>query len=123
MASTWAVKRKPVVKPFYPVLRNRWIRAVRPAPRLWMCLAAVGCVLGTVTISSVLTGPSASEALVAIRVAQQELLLAQRIIRDPLLDEAESLLVQARLTLRDRHYEESIVVAHRAYAKAMDLRR
>lgn len=123
MASTWAVKRKPVANPPYPVLRNGWIREVRPAPRLWMCFAAVGCVLGIVTISSVLTGPSASEALVAIRVAQQELLLAKRIMRDPLLDEAESLLDQARSTLKDRRYEKTIVAAREVYAKVVELNR
>jgi hypothetical protein len=85
-----------------------------------MCLAAVGCVLGTATMSSVLTGPSAGATLVAIRVAQQELLLAKRIIRDPLLNEAESLLIRAWSTLKDRRYEESIVAAREAYQKVMD---
>ena len=123
MASTWAVKRKPVTNPPYPILRNEWIREVRPAPRLWICLAVTGCVLGSVATSAVLTGPSASEALVAIRVAQQELLLAKRMIRDPVLDEAASLLVQARSTLKDRRYEETIVAARKAYAKLVDLSR
>jgi hypothetical protein len=88
-----------------------------------MCLAAAGCVLGSVALSSVLTGPSAGQALVAIRVAQQELLLAQRMIRDPVLDEAASLLVQARSRLKDRRYEETIVAARKAYAKVVDLSR
>jgi hypothetical protein len=88
-----------------------------------MCLAAVACVLGSVTLSSVLTGPSGGAALVAIRVAQQELLLARRIIRDPLLNEAESLLALARSTLKDRRYEETIVAARKAYAKVVDLSR
>ena len=123
MANTWAVKRKPVTNPPYPILRNVWIREVRPAPRLWMCLAAAGCVLGSVAISSVRTGPSASAALVAIHVAQQELLLAQRMIRDPVLDEAAALLVQARSTLKDQRYEETIVAARKAYAKVVDLSR
>jgi hypothetical protein len=57
---------------------------------------------------------------VAIRVAKQELLLAKRIIRDPLLNEAESLLVLARSTLKDRRYEESIIAAREAYQKVMD---
>lgn len=85
-----------------------------------MCLAAVGCVLGIVTMSSVLTGPSAGATLVAIRVTQQELSLAKRIIRDPLLNEAESLLVLARSQLKDRRYEESIVATREAYQKVMD---
>jgi len=75
-------------------------------------------------MSSVLTGPSASGALVAIRVTQQELSLAQRIIRDPLLlNQAESLLVLARSQLKGRRYEETIVAARKAYEKVMDLRR
>jgi hypothetical protein len=88
-----------------------------------MCLVAVVGVLGTVTVSSVLKGPSAGDALVAIRVAQQELLLAKRVIRDPLLDEAESFLVLARSRLKDRRYEETIVAARQAYEKVADLGR
>jgi hypothetical protein len=118
MARTWAVKRKPIG--IYPALTGGWTREARAGHRLWMCLAAVGCVLGTVTMSSVLTGPSASATLVAIRVAKQELLLAKRIIRDPLLNEAESLLIRARSTLKDRRYEESIIAAREAYQKIMD---
>lgn len=120
MARAWAVKRKPIGNPPYPALRSGWTREARAGHRLWMCLAAVGCVLGTVTMSSVLTGPSASATLVAIRVAKQELLLAKRIIRDPLLNEAESLLIRAWSTLKDRRYEESIIAAREAYQKIMD---
>jgi hypothetical protein len=119
----WALKGKPAGNPPYPALRSGWTREARAAHRLWMCLVAVGCVLGTVTLSSVLRGPSANEALVTIRVAQQELLLAKRIIRDPLLDEAESLLVLARSRLKDRRYEETIVAARKAYEKVADLSR
>jgi hypothetical protein len=85
-----------------------------------MCFAAVGCVLGIVTLSSVRTGPSAGAALVAIRVAQQELLLAKPALRYPLLNEAESLLIQARSTLKERRYEESILAARKAYQKLVD---
>jgi len=120
MTGTWAVKRKPVGNPPYPALRSGWTREAKAAHRLSTCLAAVGCVLGIVTMSSVLTGPSVGGALVAIRVTQQELSLAKRIIRDPLLNEAESLLVLARSQLKDRRYEESIVAAREAYQKVMD---
>jgi hypothetical protein len=85
-----------------------------------MCFAAVGCVLGIATLSSVHTGPSAGEALVAIRVAQQELLLAKPALRDPLLSQAESLLIQARSTLKERRYEESIWAAREAYQRLVD---
>jgi hypothetical protein len=123
MERTWPVKRKPVGNPPYPALRSGWTREAGAAQRLWLCLAAVGCVLGTVTMSSVLTGPSAGEALVAIRVTQQELLLAQRLISDPVLHEAESLLALARSRLKDRRYEETLVAARKAYEKVVDLSR
>jgi hypothetical protein len=84
-----------------------------------MCFAVVGCVLGFATVSSVRTGPSAGGALVAIRVAQQELLLAKPALRYP-LNEAESLLIQARSTLKERRYEESILAARKAYQKLVD---
>jgi len=119
----WALKRKLAGNPTYPALRSRWTHETKAAHRLWMCLAAVGCVLGTVTVSSILKGPSVGEALVAVRVAQQELLLAKRIIRDPLLDEAESFLVLARARLKDRHYEETIEAARQAYEKVAALSR
>jgi hypothetical protein len=121
--TTWALKRKPVANPPYPALRSGWTRETSAAHGLWMCLVAVVGVLGTVTVSSVLKGPSAGDALVAIRVAQRELLLAKRVIRDPLLDEAESFLVLARSRLKDRRYEETIVAARQAYEKVADLGR
>jgi hypothetical protein len=121
--TTWALKRKPVGTPPYPALGSGWTREARAAHGLWVCLVAVGCVLGIVTVSTVLTGPSAGKALVAIRVAQQELLLTKRIIRDPLLNEAESLLILARSRLKDRRYEETIIAARQAYETVMDLNR
>jgi hypothetical protein len=57
---------------------------------------------------------------VAIRVAQQELLRAKRVLPDPLLSDAESLLELARSTLKERRYEQTIVAARKAYAKVMD---
>jgi hypothetical protein len=123
MARTWALKRKPVGNHSYFTLRSGWSREAGAPHELWMCCAAVVCLLGAVILFSVHTGPSAGKALVAIRVAQQELLLAKRIIRDPLLDEAESFLVLARSRLKDRHYEETIVAARKAYEKVADLSR
>ena len=117
MARTWALRRKPVGNHSYFTLRSREAGAPH---ELWMCYAAVVCLLGAVILFSVHTGPSAGKALVAIRVAQQELLLAKRIIRDPLLNEAESLLMRAWSTLKERRYEESIVAAREAYQKIMD---
>ena len=56
----------------------------------------------------------------AIPVAQQELSLAKPVLRDPLLNEAESLLIQARSTLKERRYEESILAAREAYQRLVD---
>lgn len=123
MAETWAAKRKAIGNPPYPALRRGWNQEARAEPSLWLCLTVVGCVLGTATLSSVLTGPSAGEALLAIRVTQQELLLAQRLIRDPVLHEAESLLALARSRLKDRRYEETLAVARKAYEKVASLSR
>jgi hypothetical protein len=85
-----------------------------------MCCAAIVCVLGAVTLFSVHTGPSSGKALVAIRVAQQELLRAKTVLRDPLLSEAESLLMLARSTFKERRYEESILAARKAYQRIVD---
>jgi hypothetical protein len=120
MARTWALKRKPVGNHSYFTLRSGWSREAGAPHELWICCVAVVCVLGIVTLFSVHRGPSAAKALVAIRVAQQELLQAKAVLRDPLLSEAESLLMLARSTLKERRYEETIVAARKAYAKVMD---
>jgi hypothetical protein len=123
MTGTWAIKRKAIGNSTYPALRSGRNQKAKAEPSLWMCLAAASLVLGIVTLSSVLTGPSAGEALVAIRVTQQELLLAQRLIRDPVLHEAESLLALARSSLKDRRYEETLVAARNAYERVANVSR
>jgi hypothetical protein len=120
MAGTWALKRKPVGNHSYFTLRSGWSREAGAPHDLWICCVAVVCVLGAVTLFSIHTGPSAGKALVAIRVAQQELWQAKMILRDPLLSEAESFLVLARSTLKERRYEESILAARKAYQRMMD---
>jgi hypothetical protein len=77
-------------------------------------------VLGNVTVSSVRTGPSAGGVLTAIRAAQQELVLAKRLLREPVLSEVEALLIRAWSMLKDRRYEESIVAAREAYQKVIE---
>jgi hypothetical protein len=120
MARTWALKRKPVGNHSYFTLRSGWSREAGAPHELWIYCVAVVCVLGAVTLFSVHAGPSAGTALVAIRVAQQELSQAKTALSDPLLDEAESLLALARSTLKERRYEETIVAARKAYAKVVD---
>lgn len=120
MARTWAMKRRPVGNHSYFTLRSGWSREAGAPHELWICCVAVVCVLGAVTLFSVHAGPSAGTALVAIRVAQQELLLAKMVLREPLLSEAESLLEVARSTLKERRYEESILAARKAYQRMVE---
>jgi hypothetical protein len=120
MARTWALKRKPVGNHSYFTLRSGWSREAGAPHELWIFCVAVVCVLGVVTLFSVHTGPSAAKALVAIRVAQQELSQAKMVLREPLLSEAESLLGLARSTLKERRYEESIVAARKAYQRMVE---
>jgi hypothetical protein len=120
MARTWVLKRKPIGNHSYFTLRSGWSTEARTPHKLWIYWVVVGCILWVVTLFSVHTGPSAGKALVAIRVAQQELWRAKMILRDPLLSEAESLLGLARSTLKERRYEESILAARKAYQKMVE---
>ena len=100
MARTWALKRKPFGNHSYFTLRSGWSREAGAPRELWISGVAVVCVLGAVTLFSVHTGPSAAKALVAVRVAQQELLSAKAMLREPLLKEAESRALNSRKTRR-----------------------
>ena len=120
MARTWALKRKPVGNHSYFPLRSGWSTEARTPHKLWTYWIAVGCIVWVVTLFSAHTGPSAGKALVAIRVAQQELLQAKATLPDPLLSEAESLLMLARSTLKERRYEESILAARMAYQRMVE---
>lgn len=90
--------------------------------KLWICLATVGCVLGTVSTLSIQAGPSASNAMIAIRVAHLELFWARIAFRDPAVHEAEFHLNEAWSTLRDRRYEQSIFAAHEALQRVRDIK-
>jgi hypothetical protein len=70
--------------------------------KLWICLAAIGCVLGIVSTLSIQAAPSASTAIIAFRVAHLELFWAKIAFRDSGVHEAEFHLNQAWSTLRDR---------------------
>ena len=88
----------------------------------WICLATVGCVLCTVSALSIQTGPSASNAIIAIRVAHLELFWARNAFRDPTLDEAEIHLALAWSNLKDRRYEQSLLAARGAIERVRDIR-
>jgi hypothetical protein len=88
--------------------------------KLWICLAAIGCVLGTVSTLSIQAAPSASTAIIAIRVAHLELFRAKIAFRDAGVHEAEFHLNQAWSTLRDRRYEQSVFAAYEALQRVRD---
>jgi hypothetical protein len=91
--------------------------------KLWICLAAIGCVLGTVSTLSIQAAPSASTAIIAIRVAHLELFRAKIAFRDAGVHEAEFHLNQAWSTLRDRRYEQSVFAAYEALRDSAEFRR
>ena len=90
--------------------------------KLWICLAAIGCVLGTVSTLSIQARPSPSNAIIAIRVAHLELFWAKIAFRDPAVHEAEFHLDEAWSTLRDRQYEQSIFAAYEALQRVRDIK-
>jgi hypothetical protein len=90
--------------------------------KLWICLAAIGCVLGTVSTLSIQARPSASNAIIAIRVAHLELFWAKIAFRDPAVHEAEFHLNEAWSTLRDRRYEQSVFAAYEALQRVRDIK-
>jgi hypothetical protein len=90
--------------------------------KLWICLAAIGCALVTVSALSVRSGPSAGNAIIAIRVAHLELVWARIALRDHAVDEAERHLNEAWSTLRDRRYEQSIFAAYEALQRVRDIK-
>ncbi len=82
-----------------------------------MWLAIVAVVLVTVKWSSITSGPSADDAIVAIRVAQRDLFEAkksQRGVKTPILDDAEGALNLAWAALKEKRYEDAILAARKA---------
>jgi hypothetical protein len=90
--------------------------------KLWIGLTVIGCVLATVSTLAIQTGPSASNAIIAVRVAHLELFWAKIAFRDPAVHEAEFHLNEAWSTLRDQRYEESIFAAHEALQRVRDIK-
>ena len=79
-----------------------------------MWLAIVAVVLVTVKWSSITSGPTADDAIVAIRVAQRDLFEAkksQRGVDTPKLNDAEGALNLAWAALKEKRYEDAIVAA------------
>ena len=92
---------------------------------MWVWLAAVVVILAIVKWTAIRSGPSANEAMVAIRVAQDELAQAQRIPRaaqSQTLNDAQAALNLAFSRLEEKRYEESILAAHKATASSRKLK-
>lgn len=86
------------------------------ATKIWACISLL-TMLGIAKFSSISGGPSAGQAILAIRVAQRELYEA----RPPVLDsapsairKAEAMLEVASRALREKRYEEAILAAREA---------
>ena len=105
-------------------LDRSWLWGMSPLVKVWAGLAIIVAVLATAKVTSIHTGPSADEAIAAIRVAQRDLAQAQRVYRgtEPLaLKDAQAQLALAWLALKDKRYEEAILVARNAIELARKL--
>jgi len=92
--------------------------------KVWIWVAVVVAVLAIVKVTSIRTGPSADDAIVAIRVAQRDLAEAKRIHRgakSPTLNDAEAQLSLASSALKEKRYEEAILAARKAIELARKL--
>ena len=92
--------------------------------KVWVWFAVIVAVLAIVKVTSIRTGPSADEAIVAIRVAQSELAQAKWIhpgAKFPTLNDAETQLILALSALKEKRYEEAILAARKAIELARKL--
>jgi len=92
--------------------------------KVWVWFAVIVAVLAIVKVTSIRTGPSADDAIVAIRVAQRDLAEAKRIHRgakSPTLNDAEAQLSLASSALKEKRYEEAILAARKAIELARKL--
>ncbi|MBM2802377.1 MAG: Integral rane protein TerC [Deltaproteobacteria bacterium] len=79
-------------------------------------LAIVAVVLASVKWTSISSGPSADDAIVAIRVAQRDLFEAkqsQRALETPTFNDAEGALNFAWAARKEKRYEDAIVAARK----------
>ena len=87
------------------------------ATKIWMCVALVATVLAVVKLTSITTGPSADDAIAAIRVAQREVFEAKRVYQESApsaLKNPEATLRLASEALQEKRYEEAILAARQA---------
>ncbi len=87
------------------------------ANKVWIWLGVILATLVIVKWASIRTGPSANKAIVAIRVAQRELVEAQWVPANKsasVLNDAEAALNLAWSLLEEKRYEEAILAARKA---------
>lgn len=89
--------------------------------KLWICVSAIGCVLGIASIVSI-RETTASNAILAIRVAHLELFSAKRAFRDPAVQEAEFYLADAWSALGQRRYRQAVFSAYEALQKVRGIK-
>ena len=85
--------------------------------RIWIVITTILSVLALVALTSITTGPSADDAIVAIRVAQREVFEAKRVYQESApsaLKNPEATLKLASEALQDKRYEEAILAARQA---------
>jgi len=85
--------------------------------RIWIVSTTIFGVLALIALTSITTGPSADEAIVAIRIAQREVFEAKRLYQESapsVLKTPEATLKLALEALQEKRYEEAIVAARQA---------
>ncbi|MBI2228937.1 MAG: hypothetical protein HYU46_07535 [Deltaproteobacteria bacterium] len=85
--------------------------------RIWIVSTTILSVLALITLTSITTGPSADDAIAAIRVAQREVFEAKRVYQKSApsaLKNPEAALKLASEALQEKRYEEAILAARQA---------
>jgi tellurite resistance protein TerC len=96
--------------PFH--ISPRWATAALP----WVAGLVVAAVIGAVTYRTIQRGPSADEAIVALRLAETELVRTQStgFVSAGEIGTAENSIERAWNALHHRRYSDAITAAHRA---------
>lgn len=85
--------------------------------RVWIVSTTILSVYALIAVTSITTGPSADDAIVAIRVAQREVFEAKGLYQESapsVLKNPEATLKLASEALQEKRYEEAILAARQA---------
>jgi len=85
--------------------------------RIWILSTTILGVFALIALTSITTGPSADDAIVAIRVAQREVFEAKSVYQESApsaLKNPEATLKLASEALQEKRYEEAILAARQA---------